>query len=57
MTLKKLTDFYGKEQHVTYEDKTGVSYPDIVAEQAEAECKIFRRVVFVQLIVIMSVLV
>lgn len=47
-TLKQLTDFYGKEQRATYEDKTGVSHPDIVAEQAEAEWKIFRRVMFVQ---------
>ena len=35
--FKKPTDFYGKEQCVTYEDNTGVSCPDIVAEQAEAE--------------------
>ena len=47
-TLQKLTDFYGKEQRVTYEDKTGVSHPDVNAEQAEAEWKIFRRVMFVQ---------
>ena len=47
-TLKKLTDFYGKEQRAMYEDKTGVSQPDVVAEQAEAEWKIFRRVMFVQ---------
>ena len=40
-TLQKLTNFYGKEQRVTYEDKTGVSYPDVTAEQAEAEWKIF----------------
>ena len=47
-TLQKLTDFYGKEQRVTCEDKTRVSYPDVTAEQAEAEWKIFRRVMFVQ---------
>ena len=47
-TLQKLTDFYGKEQRVTCEDKTGVSYPDVTAEQAEAEWKIFRRAMFVQ---------
>ena len=41
-TLKKLTNFYGKEQHAMYEDKTGVLQPDIIAEQAEAEWKIFR---------------
>ena len=47
-SLKKLIDFYGKEQHATYEDITGVSHPDVVAGQAEAEWKIFRRVMFVQ---------
>ena len=46
--LKKLTDFYGKEHRVTYKDKTGLSHPDVIAEQAEAEWKIFRRVMFVQ---------
>ena len=46
-TLKQLTAFYGKEQRATYEDKTGVSQPDAVAEQAEAEWKIFRRVMLV----------
>ena len=31
-----------------YEDKIGVLQPDVVAEQADAELKIFRRVMFVQ---------
>ena len=51
-TLKKLTDFYGKEQC-----DTGVSCPDIVAEQAEAEWKIFRRVMLGVLTTLTSVLV
>ena len=33
-TLQKLTDFHGKEQRVTYEDKTGLSYPDVKQKQS-----------------------
>ena len=41
-------DFYGFAQTVQFEGDEGVSQPDIDAEEAEAEWKLFRQVIFVQ---------
>ena len=46
--LRTLTDFYGKEQTLSFEGNAGVSKPDVDPEQAEAEWKIFRRILFTQ---------
>ena len=42
------TDFYGKEQTLSFEGNAGVSKPDVDPDQAEAEWKIFRRILFTQ---------
>ena len=42
--LRTLTDFYGKEQTLSFEGNTGVSKPDVDPDQAEAEWKIFHRI-------------
>ena len=44
--LRTLTDFYGKEQTLSFEGNAGVSKPDVDPDQAEAEWKIFRRILF-----------
>ena len=41
--LRTLTDFYGKEQTLSFEGNTGVSNPDVDPDQAE-EWKIFRTI-------------
>ena len=46
--LSTLTDFYGKEQTLSFEGNAGVSKPDVDPDQAEAEWKIFRRILFNQ---------
>ena len=47
--LRTLTDFYGKEQTLSFEGNAGVSKPDVYPDQAEeAEWKIFCRILFTQ---------
>ena len=46
--LRTLTDFYGKEQTLSFEGNAGVSKPDVDPDQTEAEWKIFRRILFTQ---------
>ena len=46
--INLFTDFYGKEQTVSFEGNAGVSKPDVDPDQAEAEWKIFRRILFTQ---------
>ena len=46
--LRTLTDFYGKEQTLSFEGNAGVSKPDVDPDQAEAEWKIFHRILFMQ---------
>lgn len=46
--LRTLTNFYGSVQRVSFDGKMGLSTPDIVSEEAEAEWKIFRRILFRQ---------
>ena len=46
--LRTLTDFYGKEQTLSFEGNAGVSKPDVDPDQAEAEWKIFHRIRFTQ---------
>ena len=45
-TISVLTDFYGKEQQVKFQDYIGHSSPDVDLEQTKAEWKIFRRIMF-----------
>ena len=46
--INLFTDFYGKEQTLSFEGNAGVSKPDVDPDQAEAEWKIFRRILFTQ---------
>ena len=46
--LRTLTDFYGKEQTLSFEGNAEVSKPDVDPDQAEAEWKIFHRILFTQ---------
>ena len=46
--LCTLTTFYGSEQKVFFEGSTGLSTPDVDPEQAEAEWKIFRRIIYTE---------
>ena len=39
---------FGKEQTLSFEGNAGVSKPDVDPDQAEAEWKIFRRILFTQ---------
>ena len=45
-TISVLTDFYGRDQQVKFQDKIGHSCPDVDVEQTQAEWKIFRRIMF-----------
>ena len=45
--INLFTDFY-KEQILSFEGNAGVSKPDDDPDQAEAEWKIFRRILFTQ---------
>ena len=42
--LHTLTNFYGSPQQITFDGQTKLSTPDVVAEETEAEWKIFRRI-------------
>ena len=44
--INSFTDFYGKEQTLSFEGNAGVSKPNVDPDQAEAEWKIFRRILF-----------
>lgn len=44
--LQTLIEFYGKKQSVTFEGETNVSTPDIDGDEANAEWKFFRRVLY-----------
>ena len=46
--IKTLLNFYGSPQKVHFEGEDGTSQPDIEIEEAGAEWKLFRRVLFVQ---------
>ena len=48
MLLIYLLIFYGKEQTLSFEGNAGVTKPDVDPDQAEAEWKIFRRILFTQ---------
>ena len=41
-----LIEFYGREQRVTFEGETNVSTPDVEEDNAKAEWKFFRRVLY-----------
>ena len=44
--LQTLIEFYGREQHVTFEGETNVSTPDVEEDNAKAEWNFFRRVLY-----------
>ena len=46
--MRTFIDFYGFAQRVQFEGNEDVSQPDIDAEEAKAEWKLFRQVIFVQ---------
>lgn len=46
--LRTIISFYGSEQEVTFDGKTGLSTPDVDPEATEAEWKFFRNIIFAQ---------
>ncbi len=46
--LRTIISFYGSEQEVTFDGKTGLSTPDVDPEATAAEWKIFRNIIFAQ---------
>ena len=44
--MQALKDLYGRVQNISFEGKTNMSIPDIDGDEAKAEWRFFREVLF-----------